>query len=411
MTVSLNSRWRAALIVVLSFVAAYLSLANGFAEALGNRSPALTAKVAPWNAAAWSQLAEITFATQNGPHGYSQSVREAGAALLRDPTNVAAVRTMGESLRLMGQAQRGAQLAQLSQRLTWRDLQTQLLAARDAMQSGKAELGLRHLSAALLTDDRSWPLITPKLLAASADPSMVKPLAQLLAINSRWREEFDRVWIPDAPNVATMAQLSTELDRIGHPLSRDLRIGVLGRLIGARRWELVRNEYARARPGLRGAAQTLTDGFPASSGFIPLDWQITDVSDAIAAFEGGKSAPPTLSAQYQGPGDVEVARRLMILAPGTYRLSMPVAVDEASSRAFNVGEGAGLQLACAENGSALLGEGFSRGGVAIVAVTVPPGCGAQWLFIRMRTTAPGILVIRARPVSLASTLATLQSGR
>jgi hypothetical protein len=398
----IDGRARLALIVLLALGLGYLAMADGIASALANRSPPLATTVAPWHGAAWARTAELAAATQPNTAGHRVAADYALTALRRDPGNARAVRTLGEAMRQTGRGAPGLRLARLSQRLSWRDLPTQLLASRDALRAGNGPLGLRHLSAGLLTEQRSWPIIMPQLVAATADPALARPLAQVLALDPQWTDEFNRTWITGAPRPQTMALLSAELDRIGHPLTRDTRTGVMARLVAAREWTLARAEYARGRPDLANAGRTLSDGYPAARGFAPFDWTMSDDSNVTAAFESGRGSARSISAEYEGPGDVEIARRLLVLAPGSYRFIMPITLDAASERGFAANEGLSVRVVCAEQGGQTLGEGIARSGVVTANATIPTGCAAQWLSVRIRTNAPGIIVVRARAVSLAS---------
>ncbi len=390
---------RTGVIAVSAALFALVSATHGLGNARGTKVAPIAATVAPWHSASWARLSELGMAFATTPTARRTAIAQAEYALRRDPTNIRAIRSMGELYRLVGDDARGARLARLSQALGWRDLITQRFAARAAIEANDGPRALRHYSAAMLTNRSGWEQMMPALVAATADPALAPQLARVLARRPQWIDLFNSQWVPSAPRPETMPLLTREMERLGSPVSDETRSGVLGRLITAQLWALVRDEYARGRAGRgAGARAILADGFAHAGKLRPLDWQINDAGNAAVSLAGGR----LLTSELEGPAQEEIARRLLLLPPGRHRFTARVTHDEASERPAAGGEGIELQLVCAEGAGALLGSVTRGNGAIILDADVPATCRAQWLFIRHRVSGAGIIVSAVSPVLLAS---------
>lgn len=387
-------------VALLMLFVATLVIAEGAATALSRTAPSI-ARVVPWNAQGFTRTAELSLVARPSKQNYARAASFSRLALRRDLTDVAAVRTLGEAERLLGKKRQGSQLAKYAQRLSWRDLPTQIFAGRDAALAGDGQTVLRHYSAALLTNRSSWPQMMPALVNATADPELAPLLAKILSTKPQWIDLFNSQWIPNAPRPETMPLLSRELDRLGASVSFETRVGILARLVATKKWELVRDEYSRGRPQLANAGRTLSDGFNNVGTLRPLDWQLNDVGDLLAAVENDRQAKRLLSVEFDGPGEVEVARRLIFLPAGRYRFVTSVETEIEAVLGNSREYGTALNLVCAtDEGRELAHSSYDSSGAVQMIADVPGACDAQWLLIKQKLPVDGVMTSRILPITL-----------
>lgn len=360
-------------IVLAATALAVLAIAQGAAHSMASSAPNIVSTFAPWFAAAKARSAELALLDKD----QSRALRQAKAALDRDATLVPAVRTLGQ----LEEGTSGDRLLELALRLSRRDLPTHMVLLQRAATKGDLDAVIAHYGQALRTNQTSWPTLLPPLAKAASDRDVLLPLTRLLAQRPQWLYPFYREWVKSSPDTGAMVTLSRMMDRRGQPLNRDVRVGLLARLIDARDWSSLHDELARARPDC-GVDACIDGGFRRYGLLQPVDWSPAAVDRALVVRVPVGGDAYALEYSFSGPGDVLIARRLMLLPAGRYEVAY-----RADPLAAGGPAGTGkvlLLLACADTSGAVLSDATrADGALRRTRASVTAGCPAQWLTLRL----------------------------
>ncbi|MES2755175.1 MAG: hypothetical protein V4659_10960 [Pseudomonadota bacterium] len=351
-----------------------LTLVVGLAELAARRSPQTAIRINPFHsdalaAAAYQQL------EQRAGAGADSAKDLALRAIALNPVSSSGIRTLGFVADLQREPRRGQIMLDHAQVLSRRDLPTQLALIQRAVDAEDVPGALRHYDIALKTSGAAHTVLMPILVQASADPGLVGPLAKLLAARPVWRIDFLRAAIQGSPEPARLAQLSVLLDRFKAPLTADQKVELADRLVQDRQFSAAAQLMDRARdPAL------VTTG---SVG--PFGWKLATGYGWGAERAGGKGPGANTillhtTADYSG----EVARQLVVLRPGPYRIAvrghhMPSLATESPFVAI------GCAIDGAQNLVSLDLVATARPATEWSGhFVVPARCGGQWLTINLR---------------------------
>ena len=168
------SAWiiRGALALVAAILG-YLSITHSLANVLVESDPARAHLLDTENGPITAALAQKLFAEQPTPDRSAPFVRLAQAALRQDPTAVSAVATLGLQTGLRGDVVHTRRLFDYAQRLSRRDIRTQLWAIEDAVARDDIPAALHHYDIALRTIPMASDLLFP-ILAGALDQSAIR---------------------------------------------------------------------------------------------------------------------------------------------------------------------------------------------------------------------------------------------
>ena len=327
----------------------------------------------PWNTAARAEQATALL-TAGQDRATAARVRTLSVAALREqPLSVPALRALGVAQAITGDDGTAGRTLAFAETLSRRDLPTELWLIEDRVAQGDVAGALIHYDRALRTADTAPDLLFPVLVAASADPAVAGQLARLVAARPLWWRDYLMRLIQANPSSAGTATIvaAVRLDP-GDGDERTLLSAAMTRLADAGRTDLA----ARLAP----VAGTLRNGgFDAQGGLVPFDWRLAEEGDLDAEIDArpdGRGNALFLDAR-SGRGG-HVARQLLTLAPGRYRLTGTVG-DVAA------GEVPTVYLACAGE-APVIGRFRTRaapaGGASFaIEFAVPAGCRGQWFSI------------------------------
>ena len=219
----------------------------------------------------------------------------------------------------------------------------------------------------------------PVLLQASAEPDIARAMVPLLATRPPWRDEYFSGLLATFPGPENFVRLvrAFRLDARDPEGAQRLSIA-MARLVESNRPDLAFGLY----PGASDAVLVRNGDFSRVGGLAPFDWELAE-NDALLAEPGVNDAgAPVLQLTNRAGKPGPLARQLLMLRPGAYRLS------------FAVGNVAGaetdrpqLVLHCLAGAPLLSATVFPVAPAAGRAVgtqfSVPAqGCAAQWLVIQ-----------------------------
>ena len=376
--------------------AGWLVTAVGWAAVLRSAQPVRALAFTPWDARAASRSAERTLA---GGRPDAATLRQAGAlaraSLRRDPTVVSAWRTLGLTEAGEQRRQVASSLFRMAERLSRRDLPTQLWLIEERVEREDIPGALRHYDTALRTNPGASDILMPILVAAAGAPQTAVPLGRLLATRPSWSGNYyyrlSQAPAATAPDPALVVRM-LRTARAGGPLAnpgmlRELMEAMVER--GAYRpalsvFAILSGRVADPSSGVRDG------GFESAGDYPPIDWSLagdTGLGAEIRSGTGGHGG--ALVAYASTDRDGTVARQLLLLAPGAYRLRYSVGREHGASpsrlqwRIACAGAGADRPVPLDHPIDPTWGAGLRDTGFR-----VPAGCPAQWLSLDIGSTDP-----------------------
>lgn len=296
----------------------------GTAQTLGDASrsdPARAHALAPWNGRMTALLALQLSGADANAADRARADRLARRALLQDPTAVAAVSTLGLNTQLRGDAPRARRLFAYAQKLSRRDLPTQIWAIEDSVGRGNVTGALRHYDIALRTSRNAPALLYPILGSAIADPTVRSALLSTLKARPEWGESFVNYVAGNGPDVQATAALFVGLRSVGVPVAAQASAVVINGLILGGHWDQAWSYYAMIRPGADRRRSRDPRFQAAIATPSPFDWTpSTDAAITTAAIQRGAHGGTFLFAVPSSVGG-SLLTQVQVLPPGTYRLS------------------------------------------------------------------------------------------
>lgn len=315
------------------------------------------------------------------PVNRARASRLAREALRQDPTVVAAVATLGLDTQIRGDIARARRLFAYAERLSRRDLRTQVWAVENAVGQGDIAGALQHYDIALRTSRSAPDLLFPVLASAIADGAVRRVLVATLARTPAWGPHFVSYAVGQGPDPSAAAALVAALRRAGVEVSAGIGVSLVDRLIGAGRPQEAWGAYASLRTGAN-RHRSRDPGFagdPASA--TAFDWRPADVPGLSAAIQRDDrngvldfSAAPSIGGT--------VVQQVQMLPAGAYRLegdASPINQPEGSRPYWLLSCRDGREL-----GRVTLPSG-SRG-VFAGRLAVPANCPVQVLALVVRSS-------------------------
>lgn len=376
-----------------SFVlfAGWLVMAGAAAHVLGERFPAFALAIAPFDARSNAALAERIVVEGRGSRAALANARtKAEAALRRDATIVPAWRTLALAALASGDQRRTAHLFRLTERMSRRDLPTQLWLIEERVGQNDIAGALRHYDIALRTTPAAAEFLFPVLVGATADDGIIGPLAALLRTDPPWRQPFFFALAESAPHGPNALRLVGALAPAGMLPRDDILATLIDRVGRTRDFESAWRIYRLARPGPESGALVRNGGFTGAESFSPFEWWLNSGGDLSAAQITLEGAGDGTVLEVRGSGDNGgvVSQQVLMLPPGRYQLSSLSGPLEETRQAD-----LSWRISCAtEQGTAIAEVPLrpARGAAQVSAAWQVPatGCRAQWLVLAVR---PGAL--------------------
>lgn len=305
-------------------------------------------------------------------------------ALRQDPTAVAAVAALGLNAQIRGDKASARRLFAYAEKLSRRDLQTQLWMIEDAVDHGNVRASLRHYDIALRTKIESRDLLFPVLASASADPQIRTELVRTLATKPLWGTEFIAFAAANGPDPRSTADLLLGGRLAGIAIPDGADAAVISALLGS---ELVNDAWAYYT-AMRGAADRRRSRDPQFTTpperATAFDWAALNeagMSTSIQRSDKGGIFDFAAPASVGGP----LLQQLQILPPGDYRLDgHSIGIEQAAtSRPY-------WALLCYDDrrelGRVLLPNSTQNGGVFTGRFSVPRNCSTQLLVLFARAS-------------------------
>ena len=380
---------REAGLAALAVIAFFATVQVSIAEVFDTSRPQLALKAAPFDAEARTRLASAL--KDGGEKSFARAL--ALDAIRRDPVQPAALRELVDSGDVGGPVaeSRAIALVLQSQRLSRRDLPTQLWLIDYYGRHADAVSAIRHFDLALRVSEAARPRIFPLLEASASDPQARALILSMLASKANWTKPFASFLMESGRDLGfDEAAARILLDRRKSEDVQQYRM-LVARLVQADRYETAWNAYISQGLG-RGAdpARALRNGdFEGREDGTPFDWTYAQEPDLWAARErSDRSTGYVLSLAASNGRAGEVARQIIHLGPGAHRLqvqfgAIPERQDERPElRVECLGRDARMLLSLVPQAGGLSSRSQTS------AFVIPDRCPFQRLAIRVAGAGP-----------------------
>lgn len=389
-----SSHARALLVLGFASASLWFVLAITIPRVFGGRSPELAIAWWPNDAKAQARIAAATVRKKPSAEKIALAQASAETALRRSPLIVEASRTLALLAVEAKREERAARLLAYAESLSRRDVSTQLIFIQRTVDQKQIVEALHHFDRVLRTSYGGRRALIPVLVAASSDSTVVEPLATLIASRPPWWGSFMYSLAQGNGSPRALAVITDRLHLDAHKKAEAelLRI-VLTRLVKYGEYasaQAIYQEAMRSRPASRSLVQN--GDFQNDPLLPPFDWTMIDEPElaALRQVRQGTDHEFSLFLVAKNGRAGEVARQLLMLEPGGYRIAAVVGdvKGEADSRPT-------LSLTCAQGAKdplvRLHGVDAPSSGVAIRQdFRIPPhGCPAQWLTLSIGSSFDG----------------------
>ena len=262
---------------------AYFSVTFSMAQTINRSNPALAHQLAPYNGRITAAYSAALSSPQASAEERSRADELARLALRQDPTAVAAVATLGIDTQVRNDTSGARRLFAYAQKLSRRDLRTQLWSIEDAVARENIPEALRWYDIALRTNPQMDELLFPILVSAGEDPAIRGELIRTLSRKPRWGENFVVYAAGNSPDPRLTVSLFQALPGAGVTVPESAKVGVIDALLRKRYFDEAWNFYASMRRDvsrLRSRDVSLSAEMAQPTQF---DWAAVDSGDVTTS--------------------------------------------------------------------------------------------------------------------------------
>lgn len=367
-------------LVACAIVLAFLTVAFSMAQVLVKHDPALAYRLAPYDGRMTAAFATSLTGINATPKDRARADSLAKRALQQDSIAASAWATLGVNAEIQGNKTMARGYFAQAQKLSRRELRTQLFMIENAVQREDIAGALHQYDMTLRVFPHIGDILYPVLSSAISDPVIRRELVKTLARRPSWADNFLIFAAGDGFDPKSTSSLLTDLQRVKVAAPEIAQASVVNKLIAEGLLDAAWSYYSSFRSGadrLRARDPDFSANLEVPSQF---DWTpINDGSGVTASIHGGIfdfAAPPGLG----GP----ILQQLQLLPPGTYELSgHSIGIEQEASALpyWTLSCRGGVQLGRVEVPNSSTANGNFSG-----TLTVPAGCPVQSLVLTVRST-------------------------
>lgn len=304
------------------------------------------------------------------------------ANLARDPLNTTALRSLGLGFAGKGDMARADALLSFVGRRTWRDGPASGWLLTRRLEQGRFAEAMDQADALLRRDpgESAQTAIFPVLTLAAAYDDPRGTLIERLSLAPWWRTNFLQFLANRGDPSASRAVL-LGLRACPHPPTAEEVAPFLAHRIAARDFAGALRDWRALSPSACCAGALIRNGdFTAATDNTPFTWSRAEGAGATSDVTAAPDLPGTraLRVDYDGSSSPDLPKQLLVLPPGSYRLTWRQRVE-----ATEAADRLGWTVRCAEDQRLLAARPAARSGggtIEVLDVTVPDsGCQGQWL--------------------------------
>jgi hypothetical protein len=305
--------------------------------------------------------------------------RSARAALRGAPLSTPALSVLGLVAEARGQNARAEALIDLAAKRGPRDRASHVWLFERAVAEGRPDRAWFHADVLLRADEEIYEELLPHLMRLAASEDAAAPLASRLALSPRWRGRFLQDVSEQAEDPLVLRPIFQALQTGPAPPTDDELGRWLRRLVDRERYAEAYAAWRAVSPQARSGATPHNGGFEPAPQGSPFTWSLGrgGGGEAVMAPAGDARRGYALRAAPRREARAPWISQLLVLAPGTYVLSLDSRSEDAGAAPMR------WRLRCVGDNAELGGVGPLPGrtdwGVSSAAFTVPAGCPAQEL--------------------------------
>ncbi|MBB5700136.1 hypothetical protein [Sphingomonas yantingensis] len=365
-----------------ALVLGYVGVTFSLAQAVAAADPARAYALAPYDGQLAARLAETRLAEAPETGGSRTAVALARASLRRDPLSVRAVPVLGITASGAGDTRGSQRLLDYAQRLSRRNLQTQLWAIEAAVARGDVTGALTQYDIALRSSRTAIDLLYPVLASAITDRPVRAATAAMLAKRPPWGGFFIDFASGNGDSPAATALLFEDLQRRGVAISPSAIATLVNRLAAGASIEAAWRFYRSRHPGADPASSRdeRLRGVQTPSLF---DWTVVSDANVTATIGNGTENGGFDFSVPAGTGG-RLIQQTQLLPAGRYRLaghSLSIAQAEGSLPYWVLACRDGREL-----GRVTVPNSATAGGQFAGQFVVPPNCPVQTLTLVARSS-------------------------
>jgi hypothetical protein len=293
------------------------------AQVLAESAPKLSLRLLSDEAAALDQLAQQQLVDPDGDLDAAKSFAE--QALASHPLDDRALAMLGYIAERKGDRQTADRIAAIAGDRSWREPMAQLWLFTRGVRRGEFAAALNHADALLRVNTNYERVLFPTLAAFTGEDRSIGPLAALLAEDPPWRPWFLAESSGRLANESRLNKLFAMLQASKNPPTKAELVIYVNRLVRDENYaEAHRIWLATLTPAekARGIHPYNAD-FRAPLDGMPFNWELHSERGADVRVVKPEGADlPALRVEFSGTRiePIQVGQ-LMLLAPGSYRLS------------------------------------------------------------------------------------------
>ena len=367
---------------LLGLVASWDIVCRAAAHYFARNDPAAALAWSPGDPEALAMLSDDRLVGRGTAKNLASAEILARQALAAAPLQAGALRNLGLVADARGQTGKASEVMDRARRRGFRDIATQAWLLQRALGRSEFDDAFLRLDAILRTKPDLSGRLFPALAAISTAPGSIDPLARRLATRPAWRTAALLYLADETSSLTAITGLTEGLVRLRSPPSEQEEAGLLSRMVKEGRYQEARRVWASLLPaGSRADGALVYDGaFRGLAGAAPFNWRLFPSAGlSVETAKSSASRKSGLFVDYPVRDPATLADQLLVLPPGTYRLTARFQITGAAA-----GASLGWTVRCAA-GDAVLGETRQKADVATpwtalaTTFTVPPDCPAQWL--------------------------------
>lgn len=378
---------RTAVIAGVTLGIAVAAFCNATANILSRTNPKVALSFYPGHAEALARAAMPANGRMD-PQSAERAVRLGREGVRKSAVNPRAFAALGMAADFKADIPTAARQFNFADRLTRRDVVTQLWEIEYNSQRGDLTRTLVHYDSMLRSTRRMDGVLFPILAGALDDPAIGQAFKPYLRADNPWLESFITYAIRDGSKRVALAQLlSTGRGLPAKPQFAKLEGELVSYLVTERQYDAARRYFLAASRLPAGTLERVDfDASNTIARFAPLTWFVRTGQNMGAEFLLRGERNRYLEVSLAATAGTEVLSKILYLKPGTYRFAWEVSSPQPDQ------VGADWTVTCM---GAAGGRRIAVGKVAMATTpkpqgmqfAVPAGCPVQSLALLVSSTA------------------------
>lgn len=352
----------------VALLLAILVIRSAFVQAFAVKDPARAAAIWPGHPSVQleSGLAEVGDMAAAGRPIDPALVRRLIVASAKAPLAPEPFLVRGVEAQLAGDQPLALKAFLAARQRNPRGIAARYFLADHYLKAGQTAFGLAEISALARLVPQSLPNVAPFLAAYARSPNAAPQVKAMLRGQPQLEPVLLNVLATDAANHQLMRYLWSGR---GGEEAKPWQGRLLNSLVEAGRYGEAREAWATFS-GIAADQNRLLDPEFRAQALPPFGWLLASGPAGVAEPEGAGR----LHVLFYGRDDLVLARQLLTLAPGRYRLSMQVSETSPTSKFLSWG------VRCLPGSTQIASVRLDRSGATFVSFAIPAsGCPAQRL--------------------------------